>query len=161
MGMYHFHSNFTAAHPYHSNRFLSCIFPILAHFIQFYSILMSIKDISDLKVWGWHFVFNMDTTCFQSLEKYHYLPFTRLRLCCYFIEILHLMCASLWIITSVVGCLFQWKMEYFIILEHVGCHVYYHVHCLPLHNKELEIMIKGLNMHHYIPFGQFVTRNCE
>ena len=107
---------------------------------------MSIKGISDLKVWGQHFVFNMDTICFQYSEKYNYLPFTRLGLRCYFMEILHLMCASLWIITSVVGWLFQWKLEYFIILGHVGHHVYYHVHCLPLHNKALEIMIKGLNI---------------
>ena len=90
--------------------------------------LMSIKEISDLKVRGC-FIFNMDTTWFECCEKSNYFPFTRLGLCCYFMEILNFMCVSLWIITSVLGFLFQGKLEYFISRKHVGCHAYHHVHC--------------------------------
>ena len=121
-------------HPYQSNRFHSVIFPNSSSFHTYLQHFMSIKDISDLKVWGQCFVFNMDTTCFQCSEKPYYLPFIWLGLSCYFMEILHLMCASLWIITSVLELHFQWKLEYFIILKHVTYHAYHHVHHLPLRN---------------------------
>ena len=52
MGVYHFHSNVTAAHPFQSNRFHSCIFPILAYLFMFTAFNIN-QAISDLKDGGW------------------------------------------------------------------------------------------------------------
>ena len=83
---------------------------------------MLIRNISDLKVrrGGGRFILvNMDTMCFQSSENLYYLPLIRLGLTCQMVEILHLMCSSLWNISLVLELHFHWTLGNFVILEHV------------------------------------------
>ena len=91
-----------------------------------------------------HLQTNMDTTCFACREKCNYLSFTRLGLRCYFMEIHSLMCASLWIITSVLGFLFS--MEIGVSYRSITCGLSCLSSCSSTLHKKIEIMIKRLNI---------------
>ena len=55
-----------------------------------------------------------------------FLSLIRLGLSCHLVEILHLMCSSLWNISLVLELHFHWILGIFIRHEHVVYHVYHH-----------------------------------
>ena len=85
---------------------------------------MLIRNISDLKVRGGaaiqhgHHVVSL-------FGNMYYLPLIWLGLSCQMLEILSLMCSSLWNITSVLELHFHWILGNFVIHEHVIYHVYH------------------------------------
>ena len=99
---------------------------------------------------------------FSVLENLYYLPLIRHGLTCQMVDILHLMCSSLWNISLVLELHFHWILGIFVILEHVIYHVYASHYVTFLgRNLKLQIMIISLNIglisFHLIDF----MMNCE
>ena len=136
MGGSQFHLNVIAMHPHQFNRFFNALFPLSGSFHTYLDQFMSIKNISDLKAprGSASSQVNMDTTCFHSLENMYFWPLLQLGFICQMVEILYFVCSLLWNISLLLELYFHWKLEYFVILEHVINHVYHHVYCLPLYN---------------------------
>ena len=134
MGVCQFHLDLIAVHPYQVNSFHSISLPNSGSFHTYLDHLMSISDISDLKVQarlqeGAALHFNMDTTCFRSVQNMYYLAFKQHGLLYHLVELLHLMCSSLWNISFVLELHFHWNLEIFVMLKHVIYHVYHQPLC--------------------------------